>query len=79
MQSVATTWGGCGDILWGGGKGGGERGGGVFKRIERKALVKQPLLYLKSFVWGIFIQCNPNRFSIHLQELKFKPTFSQQI
>ena len=49
MQSVATTWGGCGDILWGG------KGGGVFRRIERKALVKQPLLCLKSFVWGIFI------------------------
>ena len=62
MQSVATTWRGCGDILWGGGGG----GGGVFRRIERKALVKQPLLCLKSFVWGIFIQCNPNRFSIHL-------------
>ena len=60
MQSVATTWGGCGDILWGG------KGGGVFRRIERKALVKQPLLCLKSFVWGIFIQCNPNQFSIHL-------------
>ena len=60
MQSVATTWGGCGDILCGG------EGGGVFRRIERKALVKQPLLCLKSFVWGIFIQCNPNRFSIHL-------------
>ena len=47
-------------IFYGGG------GGGVFRRIERKALVKQPLLCLKSFVWGIFIQCNPNQFSIHL-------------
>lgn len=62
MQSVATTWGGDVGIFYGGG----ERGGGVFRRIERKALVKQPLLCLKSFVWGIFIQCNPNRFSIHL-------------
>lgn len=52
--------------MWGYFMGGGERGGGVFRRIERKALVKQPLLCLKSFVWGIFIQCNPNRFSIHL-------------
>ena len=50
-------------IFYGGGEGG---WGGVFRRIERKALVKQPLLCLKSFVWGIFIQCNPNQFSIHL-------------
>ena len=49
MQSVATTWGDVG-IFYGGGE-----GGGVFRRIERKALVKQPLLCLKSFVWGIFI------------------------